>query len=312
MGEILTGKQLPCANSPSSRTISIVDPVRIIYSRLDKLFDAVTRLNRDLPSIFLVPPNLLANIRSVQVHSQLVNVCGRYFRGGPGATHTWAYDFIAYFLLHCPMLDDMEVEIDCAWYQFKEFKRYTGIFPFHRSLLMPLEHGVSPIYLRNTGVISAAGARWASTQDWSEFFRSMHAGESTQRQSGKGLSRFSIALTGKSFYRAVFALKNVWYILQMLGTLDTIKDFEVRNSNTVAAYTPNCGWFTMATPQFSLQEPRLEFRARNVKSLGLEFGEYQTYGSEMTISQLKASFPSLEAFSITKVGLFIREPTSLP
>lgn len=200
------------------------------------------------------------------------------------------------------MLDDMEVEIDCAWYPYK-----TTVYPFHMNTLMPLEQSVNPVHLRNTGVIDAAGARWASSMDRVEFFWPRCIEEWEQKQPERKLSRFSISLKGQSFLLTTFAIKNVWYILNAMGMLDKMEELEVRNLHTVVSYVYPCAWFTMATPGYAIQPFVAEFRAKNVRSLSLECGEYQTGGFEATVSQLKVTFPSLESLSITKVGLFLRE-----
>ncbi|KAK6530685.1 hypothetical protein TWF281_007524 [Arthrobotrys megalospora] len=268
----------------------------------DKLFDSVSRINRDIASIFPIPTNLLVNVRNVQIHSQLVNVCGRCFQGH-GVRHTWAYDLIPHLLLLCPVIDNLEVEIESAWYSYDTKLKVNQQ---HVSIPLPVERSVNPFLLRSYGVIDASGARWASTsREWAEHFWPKYLEEWNEKKPQRNLFRLSISLTGQSYFPVTFSIKNVWYILTALGILDTIGEVEVKNLHTYISRYPTPAWFTAAIPGGTATLPELQ--AKKVKTLRLECGEEQVGGFDLTLRQLKHVFPNLENLSIATVGVFLRE-----
>ncbi|KAK6500417.1 hypothetical protein TWF481_010761 [Arthrobotrys musiformis] len=197
------------------------------------------------------------------------------------------------------MLEEMDVEIGCVWYSC----RVVSDDPFYTTVLMPMERSVSPFQLRHTGLISSAGVRWASDRDWDRYFWLNYIGEWQETKPKTRLSRFSITLKGKAFQLTTFAIKNVWYVLRMLGVFETIEQLEVRNLHEVTSTVRSSEWFTLAAPGYN-QFPDLQ--ARSVKRLKLEYGEDQESGFIVTALRLKSTFPSLQSLEVAKTGIFTR------
>ncbi|KAF3286899.1 hypothetical protein TWF970_008731 [Orbilia oligospora] len=287
------------------KTLHITDPVRKIYSgldtRLDRLFDTITRLNRDLPSIFPVPVNLLANVRNVRINCQLIDIPGRH-SNSYGVTHTWAFNLIPHILMHCPMLDDMEVKVKCALYNYPVIQ-----YPHDMGILMPINSGTNQMQLRNSGGVDVSGNSWISNRNWAEFFWMGFTEEWKGKRRERGLSRFSITLAGRSLVSTAFVFRNVWYILHTMDMLDRIDELEVRDFH-YARLGQYCSpsWLIMAIPGYIIEASGLQFKS--VKRFWLECGEHQTCAFNSTASQiLKTTFPNLESLSIAKLGLFLQK-----
>ncbi|KAK6514849.1 hypothetical protein TWF506_007211 [Arthrobotrys conoides] len=214
--------------------------------------------------------------------------------------HTWAFNLIPHLLIHCPMLDDMEIEIKSVFYAYPAIH-----YPHDLGVLMPVNLGANQVHLRNFGGIYANDDKWVPSGNWIKFFWVGLMEELSGKRRERKLSRFSVTLTGRSLISASFAIRNVWHILDMMDVLNKIDQLEVRDLHTSRMYQSwSSPWFIITVPAYLLETARSQVRSTRVKRLELECGEHQTCGLTATTSQIMTSFPNIESLFITKVGLF--------
>ncbi|EGX53407.1 hypothetical protein AOL_s00006g273 [Orbilia oligospora ATCC 24927] len=281
------------------KSLHIADPVHKIYSPIDKLFDSVTRINKDLPSIFLIPPSLLSNIRRVHIDSQLVNVCGRAFWGN-GVRHSWAYDMIPYLLQNCPFLDDIEVEIEPVFYE------YSGTFGQSYTYVLPRERSINVRNLLMSEIISSEGEVWAGSRaSWLHNSPNRDLRLWREDMGDRVLSRFSIGLKGHSYRHAVDSMRYFWRIL-VLGLLGSIKELEIKNVQTFVGFGRIGNWFSMAAPAYPASA--VAAQTSKITKLSLESGDHHQLGFPKTLNELKEYFPNLDHLTLSKAGIWVFDP----
>ncbi|EPS39404.1 hypothetical protein H072_6800 [Dactylellina haptotyla CBS 200.50] len=285
------------------KTLIINDPVRHIWSYPEKLMDSVNRINSEIPTLLELDTDILLNIRKLCLNTQLVNVCGPVFNG---VRHSWAFDLLPFFLLHCEQLTAVEIEVTPVGYRHypKEIS--------YQNITQSVECSTSPEYLYRAGLISEDGLRWSrvSTNPGLTYSGSGINAEYRLGEIGKSiveqhlrLSQASITLSGRhpDHFKPQMAITMAAF--RALGLFKRINKLEVRHLAVSDQIYCCPSWFPLCPPGPWVNNhdgPPYP----GVTELSLECGEDCLASFKRTLRQLDIVFPNLRRLSLKLVGIF--------